>query len=511
MIDVVKYHKPMLAHMVMGALSELPVTQGAGIGARLELMRWQRRFLRGALAPGVTESALSIARGNGKTTLSAGLSTAALDGPLAVPRGETVAVASSFDQARILFEHVLAFLGDRYRRDRNDWRVQDSANRASIEYRPTGARVRVLGSDPRRAHGLAPVLVIADEPAQWPDSTSERMIAALRTSMGKVDGSRLIAIGTRPADTSHWFARMLAGGADYAQVHAARENDPPFQARTWRRANPSLDSMPSLMAAIRREAANARTDPALLPMFQALRLNLGTEDIPRSMLLAADTWATIEGDAAAAGPVVWGVDLGATAAMSAIAGYWPDTGRLDVLAAFGDTPSLPERGLLDGVGRLYADMARRGELIQTPGRVVDVPILLRAALATFGAPVAVVADRWREGELRDGLDMAGVPAAAFVTRGQGFKDGAADVRAFRAACLTGRVTPTRSLLLRSAMSEAVTVADPAGNEKLAKNTEGGRRRLGRDDAAAAAILAVAAGSTESRPTTADTLGYAIVG
>ena len=43
----------------------------------------------------------------------------------------------------------------------------------------TGARVRCIGSDPRRAHGLAPVLVLADEPAQHPETTGERMVAAL--------------------------------------------------------------------------------------------------------------------------------------------------------------------------------------------------------------------------------------------------------------------------------------------------------------------------------------------
>ena len=30
-----------------------------------------------------------------------------------VPRGETVIVASSFEQARIAFEHVVAFMGDK--------------------------------------------------------------------------------------------------------------------------------------------------------------------------------------------------------------------------------------------------------------------------------------------------------------------------------------------------------------------------------------------------------------
>ena len=58
-------------------------------------------------------------------------------------------------------------------------------------------------------HGLRPLLVLADEPAQWPPSSSEAALAALRTGLGKFPGSRLIALGTRPDDDAHWFARML--------------------------------------------------------------------------------------------------------------------------------------------------------------------------------------------------------------------------------------------------------------------------------------------------------------
>ena len=53
-------------------------------------------------------------------------------------------------------------------------------------------------------------------------------LAALKTGLGKMPGSRLVALGTRPADDSHWFAKMLTGGAGYAQVHAAKDSDPPF-------------------------------------------------------------------------------------------------------------------------------------------------------------------------------------------------------------------------------------------------------------------------------------------
>ena len=281
----------------------------------------------------------------------------------------------------------------------------------------------------------------------------------------------------------------------YAQCHAAGPDDSPFQKRTWSKANPSLDHFPDLEAAIRREAKEAKRDPSALASFRALRLNAGTDDTEIATLLDAGTWEAIEGAAErpAGGRGVWGLDLGTSAAMSAVACYWPATGALEALAAFPREPSLAERGLRDGVGSLYQQCATRGELIQCGGRAVDIAELLQAALTRFGPPARVVADRWREAELYDALNAAGVPRAVTETRGQGFKDGAEDVRSFRRACLEGRVTPAPSLLLRYAMSEARCVTDPAGNAKLAKNHAGGRRARARDDAAAAAILAVAVG------------------
>ena len=132
-------------------------------------------------------------------------------------------------------------------------------------------------------------------------------------------------------------------------------------------------------------------------------------------------------------------------------------------------------------------------MLTTPGHSVDAVALMREALMRFGRPVAVAADRWREGDLRDALDGAGVPMAALSLRGQGYKDGGEDVRIFRRAIIDRRARPVESLLLRSAMAEARTVSDPAGNAKLAKGSPGGRRARARDDAAAAAILAVAEG------------------
>ena len=446
-------------------LSGLQITQGRLAGQPFKVLPWQARFVRGAVKAGTQSAALSVARGNGKTALLSGIACATLDGPLMVPRGETVIVASSFVQARIAFEHMLAFMGDKLA-NKSQWKVWDTAQQARIENRITGARVRCIGSDPRRAHGLAPVLVLADEPAQWPETTGERMVAALRTAAGKQPHSRFVALGTRPADESHWFAKMLRNGADYSQCHAAKSDDPKFQRRTWAKANPSLSHMPDLEAALRTEAKQAKTDPALLAAFDALRLNLGTMDTEASLLLTAGTWAACESDTDRHGPCVWGIDLGTSAAQSAIAAYWPESGRLESLAAFPCEPSLGERGLRDGCGGLYSECARRGELITAGQNAVDISALLAEALQRFGRPALIVSDRWREAELRDALTAAGVPVADLELRGMGFKDGAEDVRAFQRAVADRRVVPVSSLLLRAAIGEARTVSDPAGNQKL---------------------------------------------
>ena len=473
----------------------LPITQGEGLGQPFKLLPWQRQFLRG-LARTDGDAALTIGRGNGKTALLAGIALAHLDGPFSAERSEIIFAASSFQQARIGFSHARAFLEARGEdlRDRSKWRVHDSFQVAGIEHIPNRARLRVLGCDPRRSHGLAPALVIADEPAQWPENTSERMISALRTGLGKVPNSRLIALGTRPASSDHWFSAMLRD-AEFAQIHAAPDGAPSFSKRTWARANPSLKFFPELEKRIEKESRDAKRDPRRLAEFKALRLNLGVSDTLEAFLLEPECWQRLSslGAAPMTGPWALGLDLGTNAAMCAAAGYWPETGALRTLALFPTEPNLRVRGEADGVDELYLRMAERGELFTAGGRAADVGALLQRVADDWGRPSEISADRWRMAELEDSLGKVNFPQSQLSPRGQGFKDGAADVRLFREAVLSDCVRPGVSLLLTFAMSAARVVSDPAGNSKLSKGCEGGRRSRSRDDAAAAAILAVAAG------------------
>ena len=475
-------------------LNGLTVTQGIRTGAPFEVLPWQSKFIERAFAEGVQEAGLTMARGGGKTTLMAGIALAFLEAEGVAQRAsEVTCVAASAEQGRLLFDHALRFIDGR----RRDYKVRDQSRLMQIQHKKLGTVLRVVGANPSSLHGAAPSLVLADEVAQWPRNKKARMLAALRTGLGKIPNSRLVAIGTR-ADTPSDTFELLLQQADYSQIHAARPSDKPFQIASWRRACPSLESdFPDLLAAYRKDAKRAKGSPEFMAAFEALRLNRGVPDALGNVLITLATWRRCEGEAPRKGPVFWGIDLGGSAAASAVAAYWPETGRLESLAAFGSVPDLYKRGEQDGVGRLYVRAHEAGELLVLGQRAVPYRELIEAALGRLGRPEIIACDRWRLAELQDALEVVGL-FPAIHSRGQGYKDGAEDVRQFRRAIAEGKVTVPRQIFLSQCMGEARVISDPAGNQKLAKSSEGGRRARARDDSAAAAILAVAVGYRSGR-------------
>ena len=260
----------------MNAIADYIETLELPAGGPFRTMPWQRRFLAG-FEKSEGDAALSLGRGGGKTGLCAAIATAVADpeGPLHQPHGEVTCVASTHKQSTILFRDILHYLGAKYDLSNKEvWRVNNTINTANLLHRPSGTRVVCIGSLAGPAFGARSTLILCDEPASW-EGGGDSMFSALRTGLGKKEGSRLVALGTRPADPHHWFATMLEGtDSRYRQVHKAGVTDPPFQKRTWLRANPSLPFMPALEKRIRLEAEDAKNDASLLPSFLALRLNL---------------------------------------------------------------------------------------------------------------------------------------------------------------------------------------------------------------------------------------------
>ena len=486
------------------SLESAPVGDGDLIGEPFKVLPYQRKFLDGAFKPGVLRAGLTLARGGGKSGLASAL---ALDsirprGVLHRVGGETVIVASSFAQARIIFEAVktsLELMGED-----GEYRIRDQQNLADIQHRETKARLRVAGSDNRRAHGWRFNLAIVDEPAQH-GPKGESLAAAIRTALGKRKDARVLYIGTRPSSDAHFFARLLAedDASVFALSYAADDDADPFAVATWRRANPAMRYGMPAIDVLRAEARMAKRDPAELATFRSLRLNQGTSEVESQHLIDSLVWRSIETEELppADGPMAWGLDLGYTAAFCAVAAYWPQTHRLEGFVACGHNPPLSERALADGVSGVYETMQLRGELVLIDDRVVPIAPFLQEAVRRYGRPQAIAADRYRDGELEQAVrnDRLHLPEPTW--RGQGYRDGSIDVRAFRTAVLSDKVVAPVSMAMRAALSEAKTVTDMgAANEKLAKRGEGQHRRRGRDDLAAAIILAIAEGSRREADT-----------
>ena len=66
-------------------IQRLKISEGPKTGNRIELMPYQLSFLEGLASN--SECGLSMARANGKTTLSAAIAAAGFLGPLSQPRG----------------------------------------------------------------------------------------------------------------------------------------------------------------------------------------------------------------------------------------------------------------------------------------------------------------------------------------------------------------------------------------------------------------------------------------
>ena len=157
------------ADQVLAFLGTLPIVSGLRAGETMELLAFQEQFVRGVYAETAGEwlvrlAALSVARGNGKSALLAGLSLAHLLGPMREPYGECYAAALDREQAGVLFRMVRAYI------EATPWMAAAVNVRdwhKSIEVEADRSTWTALTSDARKAHGLAPSFWIADEVAQW--------------------------------------------------------------------------------------------------------------------------------------------------------------------------------------------------------------------------------------------------------------------------------------------------------------------------------------------------------
>lgn len=486
-----------LAELAIAFLETLTVPEGPKAGEPLRLAEFQRRFVRGALADGVMVACLSIGRGNAKTALSAGLALGSLMGVWDdQPKREILFAARNRDQAKTAFQFVTGFIEGLPEDEREQFIIR-RGSKLEVEYPGNGGGlIRVIPADGKSILGGAPTLALMDERAAWEREKGDNLENAILSGLGKRDGRALI-ISTSAPDDANTFSRWLDDPppGTFVQEHRPAFGLPADDLDSLLEANPGavegIGASPEWLVAQARRAI-ARGGSAL-SSFRNLNRNerVSTED--RSVLVTVDEWLASEVDPddlpPREGPCILGVDLGGSRSMSAAAFYWPQTGRLEALGTFPGTPGLADRGAADGVSDRYTQMQERGELtVMGEATVPPGPWLAEIVRKLDGiTPACIVGDRFRHAEFTEAMDKAGL-RVPFVYRGFGWKDGSEDVERFRRALFDGEVRGVPSLLLRSAFSDAIVLNDPAGNAKLAK-----ARSLGRIDAAAATVLAVAQG------------------
>lgn len=478
-------------------LETLTIPEGKMAGQPLKLAEFQRRFVRGALADGVMIGVLSIGRGNAKTALSAGLALGHLTGAWDdQPKREILFAARNRDQAKTAFQFLVGFIDGLPDEEREQFIIR-RGSKLEVEFEGNnGGLARCIAADGKSILGGAPTLAILDERAAWEREKGDNLENAILSGLGKRDGRALI-ISTSAPDDSNTFSRWLdePPPGTYVQEHRPAFGLPADDLDSLLQANPGATegigaTAEWLVAQARRAIARGGS---ALSSFRNLNRNerVSTED--RSVLVTVDEWLASEVDPDALppreGPCILGVDLGGSRSMSAAAFYWPQTGRLEALGTFPGNPGLADRGAADGVSDRYVQMQERGELsVMGENTVPPGPWLAEIVRKLEGiVPACIVGDRFRHAEFTEAMDKAGL-RVPFVWRGFGWKDGSEDIERFRRALFDGEIKGVPSLLLRSAMSDAIVLNDPANNAKLAK-----ARSLGRIDAAAATVLAVAQG------------------
>lgn len=462
----------------------------------MELRAFQRRYLRAAFAPGIRTAALSISRGNGKSTLAGILAARALTpgDPLFVAGSESVLIGGSIEQCRIVFRAARRIL-----EPTGEYRFLDSATRCAITHRASNARLRVIGSNARTTMGLVDCpLAILDEPGCYETLNGGLMWDAIRTAQGKPESPlRAILIGTLAPSTGGWWHDLVSAGSTGSTHVTALQGrlDRWDQASEIRRCNPLMWSFPESRKTLLEERDAARADSRLRAAFCSYRLNLPTAD-ESTTLLTVDDWARVTARPAPApeGRPYVGVDLGAGRSWSAAVAVWR-SGRCEAVAIAPGEPSIDAQEKRDRVpAGTYRRLVESGRLAVAAGlRVPSVRSLVDRILPW--RPASVTCDRFRLAELQD----AAGGRMAILPRVSRWSDAAYDIRALRKAAADGPLAVEESSrpLLAASLAAAAVKSDDQGSTRLVKRDPG--NNTGRDDVAAALTLAAGAWARQPAP------------
>lgn len=486
-----------VAEFIKWSANTLRVPFGLLMSKPYVIEEWQTKWLAGALEANCLESFLSVARKNGKTGLIAAILLCYLIGPW------------NRKQWRGIVTSLTGLLAKELRTQ-----MEETAKASNLLHvggslkflkSPTpgraigknGASVDFLAADKATGHAIGADLALIDEAGLLQENNRSLWNALLSCVSGRAGKLWCISIKGR----GPMFAELLSRaheddpdvyGVEYSCSPDASLDDP----TAWAASNPGLGTIKDLQHMV-RTSRRALATPSNQADFRAYELNL-PQDPSREMICSVADWQAITQleIPPRSGPCVMGFDLGTSNSMCASVPFWPETGRMEIYAAFPDTPDLEARGKGDGVGKLYQTWHAAGELWTYPNTVTtpiaqfiqDVHERVHQDLKAVGA----------DGHRRREMEQALIDAQLrwkITPRGMGSAsspDAGHDIRAFQRALLNRQMVPAHQLLMEQAISESAVVRDTEQRIKLDKS-----RFNGRIDVLQAAVIAT--GLAELKP------------
>jgi phage terminase large subunit-like protein len=404
---------------------------------------------------------------------------------------EGYCVATKREQAKLVYndaKRLVRHSGLRYRIEGG------FAKQGALVREATDSKLEALGADSDSTDGLNPNLVVFDE---FHAQKVRDMIDVMETALGARQQPLMYQITTAgqdlrtPCGDQHHYAcqildQVLRDDTFFAFIAHADKDDPPFEERTWRKANPNygVSVNPAEMKALARKAQHM---PPAAAAFKQKRLNL--------WVLAGETWLSIEGwqagqsqwDAAAlAGKACWiGIDMSSKLDLTAVVCLFPpddDCPRWRVLArCLTPEDTLDDRAHRDRAP--YRGWVERGWLETNPGKRIDQNVVLdwvNDANARYQV-LAIGVDPWNAGNLVQTLNDGGFLA---VEVPQTFNQMSQPSKEFEADVLEGLVDSGGNELLQWCVSNAVAQMD--GKENIYPTK---RKSRGRIDPVVATVIA----------------------
>lgn len=384
-----------------------------------------------------TSALFAVARKNAKSTL-AGAILLYCQCCENEPGAQVISAATTGDQARIIFK-IAKSMAERSQELREAFGLECFAN--SIARMETGASFKPINAKASTQDGLNPSHTGLDE--IHAHKTSD-LVNVLTSAAGARRAPLWLYTTTEGypnagpwSDLRHFAKQLLLGvfgddadhflvvfyAVDEEDKSAGIEADGDFDETAWQKANPLIDINPHLLAAIRKEAVEAKAMPSKLAEFKIKRLNRQAAsatawiDLPRWLACGGE----VDLEALVGSPCTAGLDLASTRDLCSFRLVWKvgerylTWGRRWVPAAA--VAQRTERGTVP-----YAGWAAAGHIEQTDGNVVDYEVIEREILEISARfrPSKIAYDPWNATDITNRLLKANVPMIEFRQGAQSY-------------------------------------------------------------------------------------------